>query len=330
MTQNLLEIIDLKKYFPLKTGFFSKSSDKVYAVDGISLSIQQGRTLGIVGESGCGKTTAGKTMLKLIEPSGGEILYKGENITGYTRHEMKKFRRQMQIIFQDPFSSLNPRHTIASILAAPFEIHGLTEDTQMEDQIAELLKKVGLPPEAMRRYPHEFSGGQRQRAGIARAIALHPELIIADEPVSALDVSIQAQILNLMKDLQDEFGLAYIIIAHDLGVISNISDDIAVMYLGKIVEMAPAQDLYSEALHPYSQALLSAVPVADPLFKKKRILLKGDLPSPVNPPSGCRFHPRCPKRFEPCDKTEPLLQPLGGENRWVACHYVGKELCSTI
>lgn len=320
MSENLLEVKSLKKLFPVKRGFFFKSKDHVHAVDGVSLSVKPGRTLGLVGESGCGKTTMGKTILKLTEPTDGQIFFKGENITGYTRQEMKKVRRQMQMIFQDPFSSLNPRHTIGSILAAPLEIHGLTDDKNMEDKISGFLKKVGLSSEAMRRYPHEFSGGQRQRIGIARALALYPELIIADEPVSALDVSIQAQILNLMKDLQEELGLAYIIIAHDLSVVSYISDEIAVMYLGKIVEKALSTDFYAEPLHPYSRALISAIPVLDPDFKKKRVILKGDVPSPINPPSGCRFHPRCPYRFEPCDKSEPYLEQVGKENHFVACH----------
>jgi len=320
MKENLLEVKNLKKFFPVKSGFFFKSKDYVHAVDDVSLSVKPGSTIGLVGESGCGKTTMGKTILKLIEPTDGQIFFKGENITAHTRGEMKKIRREMQMIFQDPFSSLNPRHTIGSILAAPLEIHGLADAKNMEDKIAQLLKKVGLSSEAMRRYPHEFSGGQRQRIGIARALALYPELIIADEPVSALDVSIQAQIINLMKDLQEELGLAYIIIAHDLSIVSHISDEIAVMYLGKIVEKALSSDFYAEPLHPYSRALISAVPVPDPEFKKKRVILKGDVPSPINPPFGCRFHPRCPYRFELCDKKEPSLQQVGKENRFVACH----------
>ena len=319
MPEMLLEVENLKKHFPIKHGLFSKIVGKVHAVDGISLNIQRKQTLGLVGESGCGKTTAGKTILKLLEPTSGAISYGGEDITRYDRHAMKPFRRKMQIIFQDPFSSLNPRHMVSSIIAAPLEIHRLARGKEIEERIADLLKKVGLPSESMRRYPHEFSGGQRQRIGIARSLAVKPELIIADEPVSALDVSIQAQILNLLQDLQDELGLAYIIIAHDLSVIRYISNQIAVMYLGRIVELAPSAEFYTNPLHPYSEALLSAVPIPDPAVKKKRITLKGDVPSPIDPPAGCRFHPRCPYRFEPCDKVEPELIQAGGDHI-VACH----------
>jgi oligopeptide/dipeptide ABC transporter ATP-binding protein len=272
-----------------------------------------------VGESGCGKTTAGKTILKLIEPSGGRIRYAGEDITGYDRRRMKPLRREMQIIFQDPFSSLNPRQTVGSIIAAPLEIHGLTDTAHRESRVADLLFKVGLPADAMRRYPHEFSGGQRQRIGIARALAVKPKLIVADEPVSALDVSIQAQIVNLLEDLQDELELAYIFIAHDLSVIRHISDVIAVMYLGKIVESAPSLELCRRPLHPYTEALLSAVPIPDPERQRGRMVLKGDVPSPIRPPSGCRFHPRCPQRFEPCGRDEPAMKTVG-ENHRVACH----------
>ena len=319
MSETLLEVENLKKHFPIKRGLFSKTVVKVYAVDGISLKIHRKQTLGLVGESGCGKTTAGKTILKLLEPTGGAISYGGEDITRYNRHEMKSFRRKMQIIFQDPFSSLNPRHTVSSIIAAPLEIHRLARGKEIEDRISDLLKKVGLPSESMRRYPHEFSGGQRQRIGIARSLAVEPELIVADEPVSALDVSIQAQILNLLQDLQDDLGLAYIIIAHDLAVVEHICDRIAVMYLGKVVEMATYKELYTNPKHPYTEALLSAIPVSDPKVSKQRIVLKGDVPSPINPPTGCHFHPRCPYRMDKCDKDEPPLEDIG-TNHLVACY----------
>jgi len=281
--------------------------------------VMEGQTMGLVGESGCGKTTAGKTLLKLLEPTGGVIRYAGEDITHYKRSQMKGLRREMQIIFQDPFSSLNPRHTVSAIIAAPLEIHGLVDSSQKEDRIADLLRKVGLPASAMRRYPHEFSGGQRQRIGIARALAVNPRLIVGDEPVSALDVSIQAQILNLLEDLQDELGLTYIMIAHDLSVIRHIADTITVMYLGKIVEAAANRELYRHPLHPYTRALLSAVPIPDPERKPQRMILKGDVPSPIRPPAGCRFHPRCPQRFEPCDKTDPEFKTVS-EGHGVACH----------
>jgi oligopeptide/dipeptide ABC transporter ATP-binding protein len=319
MTQTLLEVTGLVKRFPISRGFFSRVVGHVHAVDGIDLQVRKGETLGLVGESGCGKTTAGKAILKLIEPTSGGIRYAGEDITAYTRRQMKPLRREMQIIFQDPFSSLNPRHTIGTIIGAALEIHNLVTPDYRESRIADLLYKVGLPADAMRRYPHEFSGGQRQRIGIARALAVKPKLIIADEPVSALDVSIQAQIVNLLEDLQDEFDLTYVIIAHDLAVIRHISDVIAVMYLGKIVETASSKALYTNPLHPYTEALLSAVPVADPKRKRHRIILTGDVPSPARPPPGCRFHPRCPRRFGPCDHIEPVFKAVE-ENHFVACH----------
>jgi oligopeptide/dipeptide ABC transporter ATP-binding protein len=319
MAEPLLAVHNLKKYFPVTRGLFSKTVGYVHAVDGISFQVKRGKTLGLVGESGCGKTTAGKTILKLLEPTSGQIRFGDTDITHFTRAQMKGLRREMQIIFQDPFSSLNPRITVGSIVGAALEIHDIARGTEKEDTIAALLRKVGLPPEAMRRYPHEFSGGQRQRIGVARALAVNPKLIIGDEPVSALDVSIQAQIINLLEELQDELGLAYMIIAHDLSVISHISDMIAVMYLGRIVELAPVKEIYSRPLHPYTEALLSAVPIPDPAVRKTRIILKGDVPSPIDPPSACRFHPRCPYRFDPCDRIEPAFKRVAGEH-FVACH----------
>jgi oligopeptide transport system ATP-binding protein len=320
MAQPLLEVKDLKKYFPIKGGILSKTIGHVQAVDGISFKLFPGETVGLVGESGCGKSTAARAILRLIEPSGGEVVFEGQDILKLGKRPMRALRRQMQIIFQDPYASLNPRMTVASIVGEPLEIHKIAKGREKEEKVANILEKVGLRPEHMRRYPHEFSGGQRQRIGIARALALNPKLIIGDEPVSALDVSIQAQVINLLEDLQQEFNLTYLIIAHDLSVVEHISDRVAVMYLGKIVEMATDRELYENPSHPYTEALLSAVPRPDPTIKKQRIILAGDVPSPINPPSGCRFHTRCLYAKADCKTVEPELQNIGGDH-YVACHY---------
>jgi len=317
--EELLSVSDLKVHFPIKKGVFSRIIGYVYAVDGISLSLKKGETIGLVGESGCGKTTTGMAILRLIEPTSGKVMFDGMDVSGMTKSQLQSLRRQMQIIFQDPYSSLNPRMTVNQIIGDPMDIHGVYLGRKREERIAYLLEKVGLTAEQGRRYPHEFSGGQRQRIGIARALALSPQLIIGDEPVSALDVSIQAQIINLLIDLQGEFQLSYIIIAHDLAVVEHLCDRIAVMYLGKIVEIASYRDLYGDAKHPYTQALLTAVPVPDPRKARGKQILTGDVPSPINPPPGCHFHPRCPHRMEPCDRAEPILKDLGGHH-YVACY----------
>jgi len=307
---SLLEVENMKVHFPIKRGILSKTVGNVFAVDGVSFSLLEGETLGLVGESGCGKTTAGLGVLGLIRATSGRIAYRGDDITEMDRRKHRSLSKEMQMIFQDPYSSLNPRLTVQQILADPMEIHGLYPGKQRAERVAYLLETVGLSPDYGRRYPHEFSGGQRQRVGIARALALDPNLIVGDEPVSALDVSIQAQIINLLIDLQEEFGLSYIIIAHDLAVVEHLCDRVAVMYLGRVVESGGYRDLYHDSKHPYTQALLSAVPVPEPRKKKDRIILKGDVPSPINPPSGCHFHPRCPRRMERCDGAVPELREV--------------------
>ncbi len=319
--EELLRVEGLKVHFPIKKGVFSRTVAHVHAVDGINLTLKKSETLGIVGESGCGKTTAGLAILRLIDPTGGTVWYKGRDMAELERPERRALRRDMQIIFQDPYSSLNPRMTVNRILGDPMKIHGLYEGKERQERVDYLLEKVGLTPEQSVRYPHEFSGGQRQRIGIARALALNPDLIVGDEPVSALDVSIQAQIINLLIDLQAEFDLSFILIAHDLAVVEHICDRIAVMYLGKVVEIADYKDLYTDPLHPYTQALLSAVPSPDPRDKKQRTVLHGDVPSPINPPPGCNFHTRCPLKKDICQEAEPELREIS-EGHQTACHMV--------
>ena len=313
----LLEVRDLRKYFPLKRGVGERVA--LRAVDGVSFEIRRGETLGLVGESGCGKSTVARLILRLIEPTAGEVYFGKTSVFQTNKEELRQLRRKMQIVFQDPYSSLNPRMPVEEIVGEGLTIHGLAKGTEKKNRVAELLEMVGLGREHMGRYPHEFSGGQRQRIGIARALAVEPEFLIADEPVSALDVSIQAQVINLFEDLQTELGLTYLFIAHDLRVVKHISDRVAVMYLGQIVEIAEGNELYQNPLHPYTQALLSAIPVTDPRTKKQRIVVEGDPPSPIHIPSGCRFHPRCPKRFERCDQEAPVLREVSS-GHWVSCH----------
>lgn len=316
---SILEVKRLRKYFPITKGFiFQRQVGAVKAVDDVSFFIRKGETLGLVGESGCGKTTTGRVILRLMEPTSGEAYFEGRNIFTLGKEDLRRMRRNMQIIFQDPYSSLNPRMTVGDIIGEPLEIHNLARGKEKVRRVQELLEVVGLSPYHANRYPHEFSGGQRQRIGIARALAVNPKLIICDEPVSALDVSIQAQVLNLLEELQKEFGLTYLFIAHDLSVVKHISDRIAVMYLGKIVEVAPAEELFANPQHPYTEALLSAVPIPDPGMRRERIILPGDVPSPVNPPSGCRFHTRCLYAKESCSVNDQELVDIGG-GHFVAC-----------
>ena len=324
MTEALLRVEKLVKHFPIQGGLLGRVVDRVHAVDGVSFELAAGQTMGVVGESGCGKSTMGRCILRLIEATSGEVWFDGKNVTAMEKAELRGMARHMQIIFQDPYASLNPRMTVGAIVGEALTIHKLTRSaSEYQERIVELLETVGLNADQMRRYPHEFSGGQRQRIGIARALAVKPKLVICDEAVSALDVSIQAQVINLLEDLQAKFNLTYLFIAHDLSVVEHISDRVAVMYLGRIVEIASARDLYTQALHPYTEALLSAMPVPDPEFKRKRIMLQGDVPSPIKPPPGCHFHTRCPMAQQPlCSSESPALKQ-SGDGHWVACHLRG-------
>ncbi|QEK13029.1 dipeptide ABC transporter ATP-binding protein [Crassaminicella thermophila] len=319
MTQSLVEVKNLKKYFPIRKGIFRKDKSFVRAVDGVSFTIQRGETLGIVGESGCGKSTTGRMVLNLIHPTEGEIWFDGKEISKLTEDQMRVMRKEMQMVFQDPYASLNPRMTVREIISEPLIVHKISEGKEREKRVCELLELVGLNSYHADRYAHEFSGGQRQRIGIARALAVNPKLIVADEPVSALDVSIQSQILNLMQDLQKEFKLTYLFIAHDLSVVEHISDRVGVMYLGRIVEIADKDQLYDNPYHPYTKALLSAVPIPNPRIKRERIILEGDIPSPSNPPTGCTFHTRCSKRMKICELNVPKLNEIK-KGHSVACH----------
>ena len=321
--QPLLKVDHLVKHFPVLRGVFQRQVGAVHAVDGISFEIQKGETFGLVGESGCGKTTAGRTILQLYKPTAGKVIFDGQDLVRLPREQVRRLRRRMQMIFQDPYASLNPRMTVREILAEPLQVHGVTHGDETDERVRDLLTTVRLSPDFAARYPHEFSGGQRQRIGIARALALNPDLIVCDEPISALDVSIQAQVINLLEDLQEKFSLTYLFIAHDLSMVRHISKRVAVMYLGIIVELGTVRDLYTHPLHPYTQALLSAVPVPDPVVEaaRQRMILEGDVPSPVNPPSGCRFRTRCPIAVEMCSQSQPEFRQVA-QGHWVACHLV--------
>lgn len=328
--ETFIEVRNLKKHFPIMRGIFRRQVGAVKAVDGVSFDIYKGETLGLVGESGCGKSTTGRSILQLLTPTDGQVLFKGQDLTKLGQNELRKARRHMQMIFQDPYASLNPRMTVGNIIGEPLEIHNIGDSNSRKERIKELLKIVGLNPYFINRYPHEFSGGQRQRIGVARALATNPDFIVADEPISALDVSIQAQVVNLLDDLKAELGLTYLFIAHDLSMIRYISDRVAVMYLGKVVELSEKDEVFDHALHPYTQALLSAIPIPDPEkeAKRKRLILEGSVPSPANPPSGCRFHPRCSYATEICSEVDPEFRNLGtdSQSHWVACHHAEQFL----
>ncbi|THE12198.1 dipeptide ABC transporter ATP-binding protein [Bacillus timonensis] len=324
MPETLLEVNNLQKYFPIKSGVLQKQTGAVKAVDGVSFKLHKGETLGLVGESGCGKSTTGRMLMRLLEPTGGEIIFEDKDLMTLSNSEMRKMRKDIQMVFQDPFASLNPRHTVEKIIEEPLIVHGLGNRQERKKRVRELLEIVGLNSFHAKRYPHQFSGGQRQRIGIARALAVKPKLIIADEPVSALDVSIQSQVLNLLEDLQKDFDLTYLFIAHDLGVVRHISDRVGVMYLGRIVELTDSDRLYESPKHPYTEALLSSVPIPDPDHKQERIILSGDVPSPSNPPTGCPFHTRCPKAMDICKQVVPTLQEVE-QGHFTACHLHGEE-----
>ncbi|HMK83283.1 MAG TPA: ABC transporter ATP-binding protein [Candidatus Bathyarchaeia archaeon] len=325
MTEALLEVKELKKHFPIQGGVVNRTVGYVYAVDGVTFDVRKGETLGLVGESGCGKTTVGRCVLRLLEPTKGEVLFENSDILRLKDEQMRKLRANMQIVFQDPYASLNPRWTIKDIVGEPLLVNKIARGEELRARVLELLKRVGLSEDHMSRFAHEFSGGQRQRIGIARALALNPKFIVLDEPTSSLDVSVQAQTLNIIRSLQHDLGLTYLFISHNLSVIKHMSDRIAVMYLGKIVELAPKQELFKRQLHPYTQALFQAIPIPDPEIQRKRVILKGDVPSPVNPPKGCRFHPRCPIAIEKCSTVEPELEE-SEPGHFAACHRVGVQI----